>query len=124
MHFDEAVLAVFIIHYGAFWKLFWFRNLAKKERNGKNPVMHCLLSNNEITIKKQTFDLLFWMLFTLMQNFIEELLSTFATLAVKELILGTIFDNFPLIHEDHSIGNLTGKAHFMCYTHHGHTFFG
>ena len=54
MHFDEAVLAVFIIHYGAFWKLFWFRNFAKKERNGKNLVMHCLLSNNEITIKKQT----------------------------------------------------------------------
>jgi len=30
MHFDEAVLAVFIIHYGAFKKLFFFLNLTKK----------------------------------------------------------------------------------------------
>lgn len=30
MHFDEAFLAVFIIHYGAFKKLFFFLNFTKK----------------------------------------------------------------------------------------------
>lgn len=39
MHFDEAILVVFIIHYGAFLKLFFFLNLAEKEGSDKNPVM-------------------------------------------------------------------------------------
>ena len=39
MHFDEAVLVVSIIHYGALWKLFFFLNLTKKEGSDKNSVM-------------------------------------------------------------------------------------
>ena len=43
---------------------------------------------------------------------------------VKELFWFVLFHDLACIHEDHPVGHLTGKAHFVGHTEHGHAFFG
>jgi hypothetical protein len=43
---------------------------------------------------------------------------------VQHLTGRALFDDDPIIHEDHPIGDITGKAHFMCDDDHRHSGFG
>ena len=53
----------------------------------------------------------------------EELLGAFARGFHKEPFLRAVFQNLPRFHEDHAVGNLAGKAHFVRDDHHRHAFF-
>jgi len=60
----------------------------------------------------------------LVQDLAEEQLGAFVLRIVKELGRRVLFDDLALVHEDDTVGDLTGKPHFVCRAEHGHAFFG
>ena len=61
---------------------------------------------------------------SVVENLREELLSALRVRLVEEFFRGKIFDHFAGVHEDHVVGHLLGKAHFVGDDHHGHAFVG
>src|SRR6267143_6721218 len=58
------------------------------------------------------------------QNLRQELLRAFAARTAEEIGLQRILDDLALVHEDHAIRDLAGKAHFVGDDHHGHALMG
>ena len=58
-----------------------------------------------------------------MQYLTQEELRAFMLRILEEFIRRIDFNNLPLIHKDHAIGDLTRKTHFMRDANHGHTVF-
>ena len=51
-----------------------------------------------------------------MQNFGQKLLRPFGTRMLEKGVFTIVLDDTPLIHEDDTIGNALGKAHFVRHT--------
>ena len=57
-----------------------------------------------------------------MQNLAQKQLCAFMLRIFEEFFRRIRLYNLPLIHEDHAIGHLPRKAHFMRHANHGHAF--
>ncbi len=60
----------------------------------------------------------------LMQDLAQEQFCALVLRVVEERIRLVLLDNLALVHENHAVGDLTGKAHLVGHTQHGHAFFG
>ena len=59
-----------------------------------------------------------------MQDLAQEEFRPLMLRILEEFIRHIGFNNLPLIHKDHAIGDLPRKTHFMRHANHGHAVFG
>src|SRR6056297_197647 len=58
------------------------------------------------------------------QNLAQEQLRALGFGVIEELFRLVLFNDLPLVHENHPVGHLPGKSHLVRDTQHGHTFLG
>src|SRR6266702_2491102 len=58
------------------------------------------------------------------QNLRQELLRAVAARLAEEVVLRRVLDDLAAVHEDHTVGDLAGKAHLVGDDHHGHALMG
>src|SRR5262245_51422574 len=59
-----------------------------------------------------------------LQNFRQKHLCTLAAWLAEEVRARRVLDDFAFVHEDNTIGDFAGKAHFVSHHNHGHAVLG